>query len=99
MESQVIKIPVQSFKILLLSNLKEYFHGVSIVIDFSKPRKVFLNLVPLSSQGFFLKIFHVEKEARFLLQSKLQQTYISNLPQANEIQKNINLNKNRKGAE
>jgi hypothetical protein len=63
-----IEVPVKSFEILLLSDLEENLHGVSVIVDFGEPREVPLDLIPLSGQSLLFEVFHVEEEPRLLLQ-------------------------------
>lgn len=55
-------IPIKSFKILLLPDFKEYLHGVSVIVNLSKPGKVLLNFVPFTSLYFLLKVFHIKEK-------------------------------------
>ena len=61
------KLPIQCFKVFLLSNLEENLHWKFIIIDLSKPRDVLLHLVPFTIGDTFLKIPHIEVKPRLFL--------------------------------
>ena len=76
--------PVQGFKILLLPNLEEYLHGITIVVHFREPWEIALHFIPLSCLSLIFKILHVEKEARFLFKPEGRTT---DPPQINSSEK------------
>lgn len=64
----MIYILIKSLEILLLPNLKENLHGVSVIIKLGEPRQVLLDFIPLSRQHFLVKVLGIEEESRFFLQ-------------------------------
>lgn len=63
-----IHILIESLEILLLPNLKENLHGVSVIIKLGEPRQVLLNFIPLSREHFLVKVLRIEEEPRLFLQ-------------------------------
>uniref|UniRef100_A0A0A9CNM5 Uncharacterized protein n=1 Tax=Arundo donax TaxID=35708 RepID=A0A0A9CNM5_ARUDO len=51
---------IESLKILLLADLKEYLHRVAVVVDLGEAAKVALHLVPIPIDHLVLKVLHVE---------------------------------------
>lgn len=72
-----VSLLVQCLEILLLPNLKKYFHWISIIIYFRKTREVFLNFIPVPIMHFILKIFHIEEKPRFLLKPIMENKAIN----------------------
>jgi hypothetical protein len=65
-----LNLLIKSLKILLLADLKEYLHRVTVVIDLGEATEVPLHLVPISTVHFILKVLHVEVEPGLLLEPK-----------------------------
>ena len=72
-----VRLLVQCLEILLLPNLKKYFHWIAIVINFGKTREVFLNFIPVPIVHLVLKIFHIEEKSRFLLKPIMENKAIN----------------------
>jgi hypothetical protein len=68
-----VNLLIKSLKILLLADLKEYLHGVAVVIDLGEATEVPLHFVPIPTVHFVLKVLHVEVEPGLLLEPREQQ--------------------------
>ena len=65
--------PIKCFKVLLLPNLEEDFHGVAIVLDLCESPKIPFNFIPFPCLDLILKVFHIKVKARLLLQPRIQE--------------------------
>jgi hypothetical protein len=64
---------IKSLEILLFADLKEYLHGVAVIVDLGESTKVALHLIPIPIDDLVLKVLHVEIESGLLLKPKQQQ--------------------------
>ena len=55
----------------MLSDFKEDFHGLLVILNHGEPKEILLHFVPLALSHQFLKVTHVEVTARLRFQSIL----------------------------
>ena len=53
----------------MLSDFKEDFHGLLVILNLGEPKEILLHFVPLALSHQFLKVKHVEVTARLRFQS------------------------------